>query len=102
MTKTLIAVIALMIGLAVGAFGALSLGGGMMMGAGAAAGLSTGICATVRAAREGGFMTAEQVDRVLTRAGKDLSGSAQLPAGQEVVGSAAACDKLLAGLSAAK
>jgi hypothetical protein len=96
MTKTLIAVIALVIGLAIGAFGALTFGGGMMAGAGAAAGLSVGICSTVRAAQEEGLMTAEQVDRVLNRAAQDLSGAGELPPGHEVVGSAAACEKVLA------
>jgi hypothetical protein len=96
MTKTLIAVIALVIGLAIGAFGALTFGGGMMAGAGAAAGLSVGICSTVQAAQEEGLMTAEQVDRVLSRAAQDLSGAGGVPPGHEVVGSAAACEKVLA------
>ncbi|MGE5153700.1 MAG: hypothetical protein ACM3ST_06760 [Bdellovibrio bacteriovorus] len=102
MSKVLIAVIALVIGLALGGFGALTLGGGMMAGVGAAAGLSAGICSTVRAAQDEGFMTAEQVDRVLTRATQDLSGRTELPAGQEIVGSAAACEKVLARLREAK
>jgi hypothetical protein len=102
MSKALVGVIALLIGLAIGAFGALTFGGGIMAGAGAAAGLSTGICSTIRAAQEEGFMTAEQVDRVLTRAAQDLSGKTELPAGQEIVGSAAACEKLFARLREAK
>lgn len=102
MSKTLIAIIALLIGLAIGAFAALSLGGGMMAGAGAAAGLSTGICSTVQAAQREGFMTAAQVDQVLNRATQDLSGSAELPPGQQIVGSAVACEKFLARLHEAK
>ena len=68
----------------------------MMAGAGAAAGLSVGICSTVQAAQEEGLMTAEQVDRVLSRAAQDLSGAGEVPPGHEVVGSAAACEKVLA------
>jgi hypothetical protein len=96
LSKISIAVIALVIGLAIGGFGALTFGGGMMGGAGAAAGLSAGICSTVQAAQEEGIMSAEQVDRVLSRAAQDLSGAGGVPAGHEVVGSAAACGKVLA------
>ena len=102
MSKILIGLISLVIGLVAGAYRALILGGGMMAGAGAAAGLSTGICSTVRAAQEQSLMTVEQVDLVLTRSAQDLSGAAELQAVQEVVGSAAACDKVLARLREAK
>ena len=102
MSKTLVGFLALIIGLIVGAFGALTVGGGAMMGMGAATGLSTGICSTVKAAQEEGLMTAEQVDQVLNRAARDLSASEQLPEGEEVVGSAAACEEFLARLHSAR
>ena len=102
MGKLLIAVIGLIIGMAIGAFGAMTLGGGAMVGLGAGAGLATGICATVKAAQTEGVMTAEQVDKVLNRAAKDLAAMSGKPAGEEVVGSAAACEKVLARLRDAK
>ena len=102
MGKLLIAVIGLIIGIAIGAVGAMTLGGGVMAGLGAGTGLATGICSTVKAAQEEGIMTAEQVDKVLNRAAKDLAAMSGKPMEKEVVGSAAACDKVMAQLHAAK
>jgi hypothetical protein len=98
MGKTLIPVIAFVIGLVGGALGGMTLGGGATVGAGAAAGLSTAICSTARAAQEEGFMTTEQIGPVPSRAAKDLSGAAELPAGEGIVERAAACEKVLARL----
>lgn len=91
MGKTAIAIISLVVGLAVGGWGGLSLGGGAMMGVGVATGLSSGICAAVQAAQEEGLMTAEQVDQVLARAARDISGQTELPEGEQMVGSADQC-----------
>lgn len=98
MGKAVIGVIALVIGLAIGGFGGLSLGGGAMMGMGVATGLSAGICSTVQAAQEEGVMTAEQVDQVLKRAAADLGGVTELPEGEAMVGGAADCQAVLARL----
>ena len=95
MTKGLIGIIALIIGLVAGAVGALTLGGGAMMGMGVATGLSAGICATVQAAREESIMTAEQVDQTLRRAAADLGSTAQLSDGQQMVGSASECEVVM-------
>jgi len=89
--------IGLVVGIVVGAVGGLTLGGGAIMGVGAAAGISTGVCATVEAAQEAGFLTAEQVDEVLTRAAEKAGGGA-LPEGSEIVGSSAQCKDVLAKL----
>jgi hypothetical protein len=102
MGKLLIAVIGLVIGIAVGAFGAMTLGGGVMAGLGAGTGLATGICATVKAAQDEGIMTAAQVDQVLNRAAKNLAAMSGTPVEKEVVGSAAACEKVLAQLRQAQ
>ena len=103
MRKLLIGIAGLVLGVALGAFGGVNLGGGAMMGAGVATGLSAGICSTVQAAQEEGIMTAEQVDLVLARAASDMAAAASLPAGTEMVGGAADCasflDRLKAGVN---
>ena len=98
MSKFLIGVIGLIAGLVIGGFGALTFGGGAMMGVGVGTGLSAGICSTVQAAREEGLLTEEQVDQVLRRAAGDLSGTAGLPEGEEMVGGAAECEAVMTRL----
>lgn len=102
MGKLLIAVIGLVIGIAIGGLGAMTLGAGVMAGLGAGTGLATGICSTVKAAQEEGIMTAEQVDKVLNRAAKNLAAMSGKPVEKEVVGSAAACETVLARLREAQ
>lgn len=65
-----------------------------MAGLGAATGIATGICSTVRAAQELEFLTPEQVDAVLARAAKDAGGDASEES-QTAMGSAKACDDYL-------
>lgn len=95
MGKTGIAIISLVVGLGVGGWGGLNLGGGAMMGVGVATGLSSGICATVQAAQEEGLLTAEQVDQVLNRAAQDISGKTELPEGEQIIGSADQCAQFI-------
>ena len=102
MSKTSIGIIALIAGLLIGVVGGTSLLGGAMMGAGVSTGLSTGICSTVQAAQELQYLTAEQVDEVLSQAAADLSGKAKLSAGEEIVGSAAACAEVMAKFEQAR
>ncbi|MGJ8586185.1 MAG: hypothetical protein ACSHXD_19000 [Marinosulfonomonas sp.] len=94
-------IIGAIIGVAVGAVGGLSLGGGAMMGVGVATGLSAGVCSTVQAAQEEGLLTAEQVDQILNRAAADLTSGTNLPEGEQMVGSAAQCDDVMAKLKSA-
>jgi len=101
MGKFLIGVIGFVLGLAVGAFGGLNLGGGAMMGAGVATGLSAGICSTVQAAREEGLLTSEQVDQVLDRAARDMAQMASTQPGETILGGAADCAAVLDQLKAA-
>lgn len=96
MGKVLIAVVGLVIGIPIGAFGA------MTRGVGAMAVLATGACSTVKAASGEGIMTADEVDTVLNRAAKDLAAMSGKPVGEEVVGSATACEQVLARLRAAQ
>lgn len=96
--KAAIGIIGLLIGLVVGGFGALNLGGGAMMDMGDATGLSAGICATVEAAQKEGIMTPEQVNQVLKRAASELGGVTELPEGQEMIGGATECQAVMARL----
>lgn len=91
MGKVLLAIVMLVIGAVGGGVVALSLGGGMMAGAGVATGLSAGICSTVTAAGALGYLSDDQVDEVLARAAQDVSGDVEVPEGAEIVGSAAQC-----------
>jgi hypothetical protein len=95
MGKQVVGIISLVVGLVVGAIGALTLGGGAMMGAGAASGLSMGVCATVQAAQDIGALTAPQVDQVLNRAAQNLSKGKELPQDGKAIGSAKACSDYL-------
>ena len=74
-------------------------GGSMMLGSavgiGAATGLSAGICSTVKAAQEEGFLDTAQVDKVLTRAASDTAAMSGQAFEGEIVNSAAGCDAAL-------
>lgn len=67
--------IGLLVGLVLGAGGALLLGSRLMggaMGAGVATGLSAGICSVVQAADDSGLLTPEQIEQVLSAAAANL------------------------------
>jgi len=98
MSKTALGAIALLVGLAGGTLVGGSLIGGAAAGVGAGVGLSAGICSTVQAAEELEYLTAEQVDEVLSQAAMDLSGKTELADGETIVGSSAACTDVIARL----
>lgn len=64
-------------GFLVGAVGAFVVASGVFTGIGAGVGIATGLkagaCLTVEAAKDSGFITAEQVGEVLQAAGRQLS-----------------------------
>lgn len=91
--------IGLIIGLVVGAAGALMFGGGAMMGVGAAAGLSTGICSIVEAASQSGVLTPEQIDELLSAASANLSDQPGVESGQ-IAGSVEQCTQVMNDLRA--
>jgi hypothetical protein len=66
---------------------------------GIATGLSAGVCGIFSAAQAEGLLTGEQVDQVFNRALADMrSLTAEAEAGAEqIVGSAAQCEAVLAG-----
>lgn len=98
MSKLAIGLIALAVGLLGGALVGGSLIGGAAAGAGAGVGLSAGICSTIGAAEDLGYLTAEQADDVLNRAAANLSDNSDLAAADEIVGSSAACEEVMQSL----
>lgn len=93
MGKFVVGIISLVVGLVLGAFGALTVYGGTMAGAGVATGLTAGICMTVEAAEDLGLMDPEQIEDVLTRAAENLSSAGVVPEGQpsDVADTSAEC-----------
>ena len=101
MSKFLIAVTNLIVGVLIGGVAGMSLGTGVGAGVGIATGLSSGICVTVKAAQDKGLVTAEQVDEIMIQASKTLGSEVELAEGDEIVGTAAQCDTFLAELKEA-
>lgn len=98
MGKVLIAVIFLVIGVIAGVMGS-SLMVGTAAGVGIATGFTAGACGVVRAARDEGLLSEEQVDQVFNRGIANLRELVPDTAEAEpVAGSAAECDAALARL----
>ena len=101
MGKAVIGIIGVIIGAVLG----VVFGGPLMMGTaaglGVASGLNAGICATVQAARDEGLLSAEQVDQVLTRAATDLAAVQGREPEDDIIGSSAHCEKVMADLAEA-
>ena len=68
MSKVKFAIVFLIIGVAAGFAGGAMVGVGSGAGIGIATGLSAGACGVAKAAQDEGLLTAEQVDRVFSRA----------------------------------
>lgn len=101
MGKFGIALLALLVGLAAGAFGGITLGGGAMVGAGASTGMLTGFCATAKAGQDLGYLTPAQADEVLRKAATIASGKPGVPAEAAAGGMDKACTDALGRLQAA-
>ncbi|MCJ2178588.1 hypothetical protein [Novosphingobium album (ex Hu et al. 2023)] len=95
MGKLGIGLASLVVGVLAGALGGVSLGGGAMAGMGVATGMSAGICSTMQAAQQLGFLTAKQVDQVLNKASQDLAGKEELQPDEKAIGSAVACAQFM-------
>lgn len=91
--------IGVVVGVAIGAFGAMQLAGGALLGSGLGTGLATGICLVVEAGKAEGLLTDEQVGTILSRAATDAGGV--VPEGTDLGAEAANCkatmDKLKSG-----
>ena len=73
---------------------------GIGTGVGVATGLKAGACLTVEAAKEAGFITAEQVDEVLNAAVRTIA-STEIEGAEALSGGDAACAKVVEELKAA-
>ncbi len=93
--------IGLVLGAVIGVVGAMTLGGGAMMGVGAATGLSMGICSVVEAAQQSGLLTAEQIDQMLAKAAENMSGQ-PLATDTATAGSVAQCEQVMRDLRAGR
>ena len=94
----------LVLGALVGVAATFFLAGGLLIGAGAGAGIVTGdkagACLTAEAAKEKGFVTSEQVDELLAAAGAQITG--QAPSVEaSFAGGDNDCQKLVSDLKAA-
>lgn len=93
-----------LLGIVIGAVATLLLASGFFAGVGAGAGIVTGLkagaCLTVEAAKEGGYITADQVDDVLNAAVKQIASS---DVGEEglLSGGDAECARVVAELKSA-
>lgn len=92
MSKLLVGLIGIVVGAILGVMLIAPVLTGAAAGVGVATGLGAGICSTVAAAQEEGFLTAEQVDQVLNRADGDMAAMAGAESPSAVVGSASECD----------
>ena len=101
MGKAVIGIIGLIIGAVLGIVFGAPLMMGTAAGLGVASGLNAGICATVQAAQDEGLLSAEQVDQVLTRAASDIAAVQGLELEDDILGSSAHCEKVMADLAAA-
>jgi hypothetical protein len=87
-------------GLIVGGFLTFFVGTGVGAGVGIATGVKAGACFAVEAAKDLGFITAEQVDDVLNAAVKQIA-SDQVIEETTLTGTDAECEKVVAELKAA-
>lgn len=92
------AILGLVVGLILGAVGAMTLSGGAAMGVGIATGLSTGVCTTLKGAQLEELITAEQADQILNRVNAEIATLEGVETPEDMVGTAAACDDFLAKL----
>jgi hypothetical protein len=101
MSKAVIGIIGLVIGAVLGVVFGGAVMTGTAAGLGVASGLNAGICATVQAAENEGLLSAEQVDQVLTRAATDLAAVQGREPEDDIIGTSAHCEKVMADLAEA-
>ena len=101
MGKAVIGIIGLIVGAVLGTVFGGALVTGTAAGFGVASGLNAGICATVQAAQDEGVLSAEQVDQVLRRAASDLAAVQGRELEDDIIGSSAHCEKVMADLAEA-
>jgi len=94
----------LVFGAVIGAVITFVVASGLLLGVGAGAGIVTGLkagaCLTAEAAKAKGYITAQQVDELLTAAAKQVA-SQKLAEESAFTGSDAACQKVIDELKSA-
>jgi hypothetical protein len=98
MSKLAVGLLALVLGIVIGAFGAMRLGGGAALGAGIGTGLAAGICSVVEAGKATGLLTDEAIGTILARATSDFGEI--VPEGTDLSKVAADCVGTMAKLRA--
>jgi hypothetical protein len=88
------------VGAILGAIASFVVATGFGAGVGIATGLQAGMCLTVEAAKEKGFITSEQVDEVLIAAAQQVS-SQEIATEGALAGGDMQCEKIIAELKAA-
>jgi hypothetical protein len=94
MGKLTIALLALLVGIGIGFYGSARLAG-QAVGAGAGAGLVTGICTVIEGGKSAGVLTDEEVATILAKVTTDHGGS--IPDGTDM--SALDCSAVTPGAS---
>jgi hypothetical protein len=90
-------ILVLLLGIAIGALGAMKLAGGALVGTGAGVGIVTGLCMMIERGKASGILTDEQVVTILKRAATDFG--AAVPEGTDI--SAPDCAAVMAMLKPA-
>jgi hypothetical protein len=94
MGKLTMALLALLLGIGIGFYGSARFAG-QAVGAGAGAGLVTGICAVVKGGKSAGVLTDEEVGTILAKVTADYGGN--VPDGTDL--SSLDCSTVTAGAS---
>lgn len=97
MSKTLLAILFLVLGGLLGLAGGATIGFGGGAGVGIATGLSAGICGLAQATRDEGLLTDAQLDQAFNRAAANLrSLSPEIESeAEKIVGGAGECEAVL-------
>ncbi|MEJ2308023.1 MAG: hypothetical protein P8Z31_00575 [Gammaproteobacteria bacterium] len=88
------------VGAIIGAIASFVVATGIGAGVGVATGLQAGVCLTVEAAKEKGFITSEQVDEVLAATAQQVTSQEYVAEGA-ITGGDMQCEKIIAELKAA-
>lgn len=99
MKTFLLVLFGFVLGGALGLFGGGVVGTGVGAGVGIATGMQAGACLTVEAAKDKGFISAEQVEQIFAAAAESMQ--AELPADTDLADSDAECAAVVAELKAA-
>jgi len=101
MKSFLLIVVGFVIGGIVGVLGGGAVGTGVGAGIGIATGMQAGACLTVEAAKEKGFVTAEQIDEIFAAAAETMRTEVNVGDTTDFANSDAECQEVVARLKQA-